>query len=252
MEKITALIVDDEPLMREQLRMKLAHAWPELEIVAEAKNGDEALELLEEKKPQIVFLDIRMPGMSGLQTAQHMAGEAHIVFVTAYDQYAVDAFEHGAVDYLLKPVEVERLHTTVVRLKQRLASPPQDLSALLSQLTATLNPAQKKETLRWIKASVGDNLRFIPVDEVLYFQSDDKYTIVYTDKHEAVIKTPIKELLDSLDAEKFWQIHRATIINMNYIDSVSRDFRGQASVKLKGRNEALQVSRTFSHLFKQM
>ncbi|MGB8600467.1 MAG: LytTR family DNA-binding domain-containing protein [Burkholderiales bacterium] len=252
MEKITALIADDEPLMREQLRMKLAHAWPELDIVAEAKNGDEALQFLAEKKPQIVFLDIRMPGMSGLQTAQHMAGEAHIVFVTAYDQYAVEAFEHGAVDYLLKPVEAERLQTTVARLKQRLASPPQDLTSLLSKLTATLNPSQKKETLRWIKASVGDNLRFIPVDEVLYFQSDDKYTNVYTDKHEAVIKTPIKELLDSLDAEKFWQIHRATIINMNYIDSVSRDFRGQASIKLKGRNEKLQVSRTFSHLFKQM
>jgi DNA-binding LytR/AlgR family response regulator len=252
MEKITALIADDEALMREQLRMKLAAAWPELEIVAEAKNGDEVLAFVAEKKPQIVFLDIRMPGMSGLQTAQHMTGEAHIVFVTAYDQYAIEAFEHGAVDYLLKPVEVERLQTTIARLKQRLASPPQDLSALLSKLTATLNPSQKKETLRWIKASVGDNLRFIPVDEVVYFRSDDKYTIVYTGQHEAVIKTPIKDLLDGLDAEKFWQIHRATIINMQYIDSVSRDFRGQASVKLKGRNEALQVSRTFSHLFKQM
>ena len=252
MTGITALIADDEPLMREQLRMKLVRAWPELEIVAEAHNGDEVLILLQEKKPQIVFLDIRMPGMTGLQAARHIAGEAHVVFVTAYDQYAVEAFEHGAADYLLKPVEEERLQTTVARLKQRLASPPQDLSALLDKLAAAINPSHKKDTLRWIKASVGDNLRFIPVDEVLYFQADDKYTIVYTGKHEAVIKTPIKDLLDSLDAERFWQIHRSTIINMNYIDSVSRDFRGQASVKLKGRNEALQVSRPFSHLFKQM
>ncbi len=252
MTKITALIADDERLMREQLRMKLVLAWPDLDIVAEAQNGDDVLRLMEEKKPQLVFLDIRMPGMSGLQAARHISGSAHIVFVTAYDQYAVEAFEQGAVDYLLKPVEAERLQTTVARLKQRLASPPTDMSELLNKLAATLNPSQKKETLRWIKASVGDNLRFIPIDDVVYFQSDDKYTIVYTAQHEAVIKTPIKELLDSLDPERFWQIHRATIINVNCIDSVTRDFRGQASVKLKGRKDALPVSRTFSHLFKQM
>jgi DNA-binding LytR/AlgR family response regulator len=252
MEKITALIVDDEPLMREQLRMKLARVWPELEIVAEAQNGDEALEWLQAKNPHIVFLDIRMPGMGGLQAARHMAGLAHIVFVTAYDQHAVEAFEHGAVDYLLKPVEEERLRVTMQRLKQRLDAPPSDLHDVLEKLKQTLAPNGHKETLRWIKASVGDNLRFIPVDEVVYFQSDDKYTIVYTGQHEAVIKTPIKELLDGLDPERFWQIHRATIINIHYIDSVSRDFRGQASVKLKGRKEALPVSRPFSRLFKQM
>jgi DNA-binding LytR/AlgR family response regulator len=210
---IRALIVDDERLMREQVRMRLARAWPDLEIVAEAENGFRALELYEAHKPDLAFLDIRMPGMSGLEVARELAGHCHIVFVTAYDQHAMEAFEHGAVDYLLKPVEEERLAVTVARLKDRLKSPPAQIDNLRETLTQHLKGDTKPAYLRWIKAQIGANLRLISIDEIVYFHAEDKYTRVFTATAEALIKKPIKELTDELDPDKFWQIHRATIIN---------------------------------------
>jgi len=172
------------------------------------------------------------------------------VFVTAYDQYAIQAFETGAVDYLLKPATDERLAVTVERLKAKLATPPQDLNAVLAQIGAHLNAG--KARLQWIKATVGQNLRLIPVADVLFFQSDEKYTRVVTSDIEALIKTPIRELIDGLDPEQFWQIHRSTLVNAGAIAGVTRDFRGQAHVKIRGKDETLVVSRIYSHLFKQM
>jgi len=199
-----------------------------------------------------------MPEMTGVEVAKNVAASkevnCHIVFVTAFDQYAVDAFNTGAIDYVLKPYSDERLAIAVSRLKDRLnaipAAPPQDLQALISRLSAKLNP--QVERLKWIKANIGANLRLIPIDDVLFFQSDEKYTLVATKDFDALIKTPIKELLDGLDQETFWQIHRSTVVNATAIDAVTRDFRGQATVKVKGRKENLVVSRPFSHLFKQM
>ena len=261
----TALIADDERLMREQLRSRLREVWPELEVVAEARNGQEAVTLTEQRHPDVVFLDIRMPVLTGVDAARQIAQlptyedasdwpGCEIVFVTAYDQYAVQAFEQGVVDYVLKPYTDERLQAAVERLQARLgqvpAAVPQDLEALLARLSSKL--ALPTEQLKWIKASVGQNLRLISIDDVLFFQSDEKYTLVATAEFDALIRTPIKEILEGVDAAKFWQIHRSTIVNASAIEAVSRDFRGQATVKVKGRKENLAVSRPFSHLFKQM
>ena len=247
-----ALIVDDERLMREQVRGRLAKVWPELSIAGEAENGQRALDLFEEHAPDLVFLDIRMPGMSGLEVARNLTGACHVVFITAYDQHAIEAFEHGAVDYLLKPVEEERLARTVARLKERLAAPPPALDGLLEKLAANLRIDMKPEKLRWIKAQIGVNLRLIPVEEIVYFQAEDKYTRVFTATAEALIKKPIKELVDELDPSRFWQIHRATIVNANEIGAVSRDIRERLMVSLKTRTDKLEVSRSYTHLFKQM
>lgn len=245
-----ALIAEDEPLLRAQLRHRLAGAWPELEICAEAENGEQAVALFEATRPEIAFLDIQMPVKNGIEAARALSGRCHVVFVTAYDQYAVEAFEQGAIDYLLKPVTADRLERCVERIKARLAEPPQAIDALIDGLARRFGLATAK--LSWIKASVGPTLKLIHVDDVLYFQSEDKYTKVVTREGEAYIKRTIKELADELDAERFWQIHRGTIVNAKAIASVGRDQREQPVVKLAGRAESLLVSRSFAHLFKQM
>jgi DNA-binding LytR/AlgR family response regulator len=247
----TAIIAEDEEILRTQLQNKLKKLWPDLEILASVGDGASALEALEDRVPDFMFLDIQMPEMTGVEVARHVAGRCHVVFVTAYDQYAIQAFETGAVDYLLKPATDERLAVTVERLKEKLSTPPTDLNAVLARIGEQIAGA-KKERLQWIKATVGQNLRLIPVSEVLFFQSDEKYTRVVTHDTEALIKTPIRELLDGLDQEVFWQIHRSTLVNVNAIAAVTRDFRGQARVKIKGKDESLVVSRIYSHLFKQM
>lgn len=240
--------------MREQLRVRLGEVWPELQIVAEAKNGEEAVAAVHEHEPDLAFLDIRMPGMTGIEAAQQIGDACHVVFITAYNEYAVDAFEHGAVDYVLKPAEAERLAITVDRLKKRIGSKPSDLGALLTQLSAKLEAAgmQPRGHLQWIQASVGQQLRLIPTAEILFFRSDEKYTRVQTESFEALIRKPIKELTDELDPEQFWQIHRATIVNAKAIAGVTRDFRGRQLVLVKGHPEKLEVSRNYTHLFKQM
>jgi DNA-binding LytR/AlgR family response regulator len=266
-----ALIADDERLMREQLRARLAEVWPELAIVAEAKNGAEAVQLAAEHRPDLVFLDIRMPGVNGIEAARRIAqlpidaddAGCEIVFITAYDQYAVEAFEQGVVDYVLKPAERERLKTTVERIKKRLAGrraaevpgelpaqPP--LQQLLQRLAARLEPGVAPKYLRWIQASVGAQIQMIPVEDVLFFISDEKYTRVQTANLEALIRKPIKELIDELDPEVFWQIHRSTLVNTQAIAGISRDFRGRQLVAVKGSDEKLEVSRSYSQLFKGM
>jgi DNA-binding LytR/AlgR family response regulator len=262
-----ALIADDERLMREQLRARLAEAWPALRVVAEAKNGLEAAELAAEHRPDVVFLDIRMPGASGIDAARAIlqqprdddAAPPEIVFVTAYDEYAVQAFEHGAVDYVLKPAQAERLRLTVERLQRRLAArgtpaeqPPAPLQKLLHQLSAHLLPARAAAPLKWIQASVGAAIQMIPVDEVLFFVSDEKYTRVQTAAAEALIRKPIKELVDELDPDQFWQIHRSTLVNVKAIAGVTRDFRGRQIVSVKGHPHKLEVSRSYAGLFKGM
>ncbi|MBC7624567.1 MAG: response regulator transcription factor [Aeromicrobium sp.] len=254
---LTAIIAEDEPILRAQLKTKLSKLWPDLKVVADVGDGEAALEAIAEHQPHLAFLDIQMPEMTGIEVARSLAAnkalKCHIVFVTAFDQYAVDAFNTGAIDYVLKPYSDDRLQAAVERLKERLGAvplQPQNLESLMQQLAARLNPAVGK--LKWIKANIGSNLRLIPIDEVLFFQSDEKYTLVATKEFDALIKTPIKEILDGIDSERFWQIHRSTIVQAAAIDAVTRDFRGQATVKVKGRKENLTVSRPFSHLFKQM
>jgi DNA-binding LytR/AlgR family response regulator len=269
-----AVIADDERLMREQLRARLAEAWPELQIVAEAKNGLEAVEMVREHRPDVVFLDIRMPGATGVEAARQIAqlpppAEVseddsllpEIVFITAYDQYAVEAFEQGVADYVLKPAERERLTLTVQRIQQRLAARRDDsidapagphLQALLHQLSARLNPSQAPQYLQWIQATVGQSIQMIPVEEVLFFISDEKYTRVQTAQVEALIRKPIKELVDELDPRLFWQIHRSTLVAVKAIAGVARDFRGRQIVSVKGHGQKLEVSRSYSGLFKGM
>ena len=252
----TAIIADDERLMREQLRARLTEVWPDLQVLAEAKNGEEAVVAVNDHRPDLAFLDIRMPGMTGIEAARHIGDACHVVFITAYNEYAVDAFEHGAIDYVLKPAEAERLAITVTRLKQRLGSKPSDLGALLGQLSARLDSAggaaSPRSHLQWIQASVGQQLRLIPAAEILFFTSDEKYTRVQTESFEALIRKPIKELIEELDPAQFWQIHRGTIVNAKAIAGVTRDFRGRQLVLIKGHNEKLEVSRNYTHLFKQM
>ncbi len=278
-DAVTAIIADDERLMREQLRARLSDAWPELQFVAEARNGSEAVALVDEHEPDFAFLDIRMPGTTGIEAARSIIGRedntCQIVFITAYDQYAVEAFEQGAIDYVLKPADRERLAKTVARLKLRVGkgkeSPKsdgaravdgRDVAALLERLATRLDEtadpsnasarAPRAPRLQWIQASVGQSLRLIPVDDVLFFQSDEKYTRVQTAQFEALIKKPIKELIDELDPERFWQIHRATVVNAQSIATVTRDFRGRQIVTVNGHPQKLEVSRTYTYLFKQM
>ncbi len=241
--------------MRDQLRMRLGEVWPELEIVGEAKNGDEAVELVRQLKPDLTFLDIRMPGTNGMEAARQIGNQSNIVFVTAYDQYAVEAFERGAVDYVLKPPEQERLQVTVERLKERLGQPKalvnDSVTQMLSQLAEKM-AAPKPAYLQWIQASIGQDLRMIPVEDILFFRSDEKYTCVQTDKFEALIRKPVRDLAEELDPALFWQIHRATLVNVNAIEGVTRDLRGRHLVMIKGKSDKLEVSRSFLHLFKQM
>jgi DNA-binding LytR/AlgR family response regulator len=246
--RITALIAEDEPMLRRQLKARLAQAWPDLAIVAEAENGAEAVARAQELKPDIAFLDIRMPVKDGLAVAAAIGDTCHIVFVTAYDEYAVTAFEQGAVDYLLKPVTTDRIAKVVARLQSRMAAPPLDLAAVLEQLASR----DTDGPLRWIRASLGNSMQLIPVDDVCYFQAEDKYTKVVTSSGEALIRTTIRELFDELDPKVFWQVHRSTIVNLRAIARVERDYRDQPLVFLKDRPEQLSVSRTFAHLFKTM
>ena len=250
MTRPTALIAEDEPLMRERLKEKLAEAWPELDVVAEAADGNQALELLQEWQPQIAFLDIRMPGRTGLDVAAAIGGDCHVVFITAYDQYALSAFDAGAVDYLLKPVESDRLAATVERIKKKLHSPPADLTALLTELRATVKGDVPH--MKWIKAAIGKQVKLIAVGEVVYFQADTKYTRVVLGNGEALIRTPLKELLAELDPDKFWQVHRGTIVNLDAVSGVLREDAERQFILLKHRQERLPISRQFTHLFKQM
>jgi DNA-binding LytR/AlgR family response regulator len=250
----TAVVVDDERLMRQQIIGRLKEAWPELLIVGEAANGREAVAIVQTLEPDVVFLDISMPEMDGVKVAQALAGRAHIVFVTAYDQYAIRAFDQGAVDYLLKPVEPERVALTCQRVRERLQQKPNPMEDLLEQLSKrwASGSATTREYLRWVQASVGANLRMIPTSDILFFRAEDKYTRVQTENYEALIRKPIKELIDELDPNEFWQIHRATVVRVDAIAQVSRNYRGNQVVHLKGREEKLDVSRSFGHLFKQM
>ena len=271
------LIADDERLMREQLRTRLREVWPELEIVAEAKNGQEAVLLTEQLHPDVVFLDIRMPVLTGVDAARQIAQLAtydeasgwpgcEIVFITAYDQYAVQAFEQGVVDYVLKPADPDRLRLTVQRIQQRMAerasaagkgaqalmsthSP--DMQQLLQRLADQINPGRAPK-LQWIQATVRQTIQMIPVADVLFFISDEKYTRVQTATQEALIRTPIKELVEQIDMTLFWQIHRSTLVNIKAIAGVSRDERGRQLVSVRGHGEKLEVSRSYAGLFRGM
>ena len=243
------MIAEDEPLMRERLQQMLVAAWPEADIVLVAENGNDAWDGFLEYEPEVVFLDIRMPGLAGLEVAQRVGTGAHVVFVTAYDQYAVDAFDAGAVDYLLKPVQAERLARALVRLRAKLAAPPADLRALLQHLQAAL-PGPEAEKLKWIKATVGKQIRLIDVQDVLFFPSDSKYTRVVLADSEALVKMALKDLLGGLDRERFWQIHRGTMVNVKAIAAVERVDAERLQVLVRGSDERLPVSRTFAHLFR--
>jgi DNA-binding LytR/AlgR family response regulator len=259
----TALVADDEPLLRERLVAMLTKLWPELRVVGQARHGREAIELFDELQPDVAFLDIRMPGQSGLDAAQHIARRAQVVFVTAFQQHAVNAFEHGAVDYVVKPFEETRLADTVRRLRERLATAPPPSDARMDELIAALRAqmgqaplhddnARSKEPLRWLRASSGATVRLIPVDEVRYFQADEKYTVVFWQGGEAVIRKTIRELTEELDATVFAQIHRATIVNLREVSHVTRSANETAQVHLKNSADVLNVSRSYLHLFKQM
>jgi len=250
MNPLKAVIAEDEPILRTELKDTLAKLWPELVVCAEAEDGIEALRALTEHRPNILFLDIQMPGLSGLEVAKQASGRCHVAFVTAYDKYAVAAFEQGAVDYVMKPFSAARLATTIERLKAKIANAPASLDGLLKALADATKGA--KEYLRWITASQGNDLRLITVEEISYFQADNKYTLVVTAQQESLIRRPIKELIDELDPQIFWQIHRGTLVNVNAIAGVTRDMGGHLRVKLKERKETLGVSEPYMHLFKQM
>jgi DNA-binding LytR/AlgR family response regulator len=245
----TAILVDDEPNLCALLKRQLTASWPELIIAAEAHNAADALSMIDALQPEIAFLDIRMPGMSGLELATRVGTACHVVFVTAYDQYAVQAFENAAVDYLLKPVSEERLRTTVARLQGRLCQSPPDLSPLIAQLTEQIRP--KKQYLQWLQVSQHNDIELVPVDEVDYFQASDKYTLVVNRKSERVIRTSLKELEDELDPERFWRIHRNAIVRVAAIARVTRDFGG-LTLQLHNHEKTLSVGRSYTHLFRQM
>jgi len=258
----TALIADDEPLLREALARELAQAWPELDVVAQARNGREAIKQFDALRPDVCFLDVHMPGLSGVEAAHQIGRRAHLVFVTAYDHYAVQAFAQGALDYLVKPVEQARLAETVSRLKGRLqaAQPALNTEALLQQLAAQIAQLQSgaaPERLRWIRAQDGQTLRLIPVDDVDYLRADTKYTrVAWRDDAgrpgEALVRIALKALFAQLDPAQFAQVHRSAVVNLQAISRVSRGDNETADIHLKGRKEVLPVSRSYLHLFRQM
>ncbi len=266
MSAATALIADDEPLLRERLAACLVRLWPGLRIVAQARNGREAVDLFDEHQPDVAFLDVHMPGLSGVQAAQALRGRTQIVFVTAYEQYAVTAFEQGAVDYLVKPYDDERLAQTVARLQERIAvqaiqpaggaeaqAAQLRLDGVLAQLADTLRQtAPARPWLQWIKASVGPSVKLIPVDEVAYLKSDEKYTLVAWTGGEALIRKPIRELADELDPDRFVQVHRSVIVNLHHVTQVVRGANETAEVHLRGRADLLPVSRSYLHQFRHM
>jgi len=259
MRRPTALVADDEPLLRDKLVRLLAEAWPELDVVALARNGREAVEMFEAHKPDVCFLDVHMPGLSGVQAAHLIGRQAHLVFVTAFDQYAVEAFAHGALDYLVKPVEPERLADTVARVQERLsaAQPASNTEALLQQLAARLKVDTALVPLKWIRATVGQSVRLIAVDEIDFLRSDEKYTLIawrgdQGKPGEALIRTPLKELVPQLDAQQFAQVHRSVVVNLRAVSHITRGLNETADIHLKGRPEVLPVSRSYLHLFRQM
>ncbi|MDH0867679.1 LytTR family DNA-binding domain-containing protein [Mitsuaria sp. GD03876] len=270
----TALIADDEPLLRDSLQRSLAQLWPALQVVAQARNGREAVEMFDLHRPDIAFLDVHMPGLNGMEAARQIARQAHVVFVTAYEQYALQAFERGAIDYLVKPVDEARLAATVERLQERLAERARQrpgaadqaaLEAVIDELARRMAkppgvaPAQAGGALatdtgplQWIRASVGSTLKLIPVDEILFLRSDEKYTLVVTGEGEALIRTPIRELIERLDPQRFVQVHRSVVVNLHAISHVTRGPNETADLHLKARPEVLPVSRSYLHLFRQM
>ena len=249
MRNPTALLAEDETVLREELRAKLKSVWPELRIVGEAGNGLDALRLLDAHAPDVMFVDVEMPGLNGLEVARQAQGRCHVVFVTAYDAHAVAAFEQGAIDYVLKPFDVARLAVTARRIEQRLDTAPSNLDGLLREIAGA---RPRRTYLRWINASYGNAVRLITVDDVCYFQADTGYTNVVMADGSALIRRSLKELQDDLDPATFWVIHRSTIVNANAIAGVTRDLRGRVSVKLKARPEKLPVSEAHANLFRQM
>ncbi|MCK5541736.1 MAG: response regulator transcription factor [Desulfobacterales bacterium] len=264
MKKVTAIIADDEKQLRIHLKNKLSQIWPELKICAEAENGIEAVKVAKKHKPEIAFLDIKMPGKSGLEAAGEINTICRIVFITAYDQYAVDAFENEAIDYILKPVENIRLEKTVSRLKERLEEKnnianqqeqsiqSENITQILKKISKTISTAKKNKYLQWIKAQHGDSIRLIPVDGITLFKAADKYTAVISKGKEYLIRKTIKELETQLNPEKFWKIHRGTIVKVSSITKVSRSITGRYIIKITEHKEPLTVSRSYIHLFKQM
>jgi DNA-binding LytR/AlgR family response regulator len=251
----TAIVADDEPRLAQHLKERLGALWPELAVVGVAGNGLEARALIDAEAPDVAFLDIRMPGLTGLEVARTAGAGVHVVFVTAFDQYAVDAFEREAVDYLLKPLSDERLGQTVARLKRRIGGQEgaPDLAAALATLSRALPGALAgSQRLAWIRASVGNEVRLISVDDVCYFEANDKYTSVFTADGEALIRTPLKELVAQLDPGRFWQVHRGTVVNLAHVATTTRDLAGRVTIALKSRRERVAVSRAYAHRFKQM
>jgi len=258
-QRPTALIAEDEPLLRESLEQQLALVWPQLSVVARARNGREAIDLFDANHPDVCFLDVHMPGVTGVEAARHIGGRAHLVFVTAYDQYAVQAFAQGVLDYLVKPVDSARLAQTALRLQERLrtAASAVNTESLLQQLAATLEQRTASSSLRWIRASLGQTVTLIPVQDVDFLRAEEKYTVVAWHEpggalREAVIRTALKELAGQLDATQFVQVHRSVVVNLNSIARVVRGSNETADIHLKGRAEVLPVSRSYLHMFHQM
>jgi DNA-binding LytR/AlgR family response regulator len=245
----SAVIAEDEGMLRQELRSLLAQAWPELVVVAEAENGDAALAALDRHSPDVMFLDIQMPGLTGLDVAQRASGRAHVVFVTAYDSYAVAAFEAGAIDYVMKPFALERILETVRRLKARIGETPANIERLLRTLAERIVP---RDYMRFITALHGSEIRLITVDEVCYFQADNKYTRVVTSERECLIRRSLSDIAAALDPKVFWQIHRGTIVNINAVAGIARELGGHLRVRLKARKETLPVSERCAHLFTGM
>jgi DNA-binding LytR/AlgR family response regulator len=255
MNPIRAIIADDEEQLRIYLKARLHALWPELEICAEAANGPDTLSLIEKHQPDVAFLDIRMPGFSGIKVAEKIAGKCWVVFISAYDHYALQAFENEAIDYIVKPVTDERLEKTIQRLQKQVAtasSPPSELAKIIENIFKNFETQKGSYYLNWIKAPYGEEVRLIPVNEVYFFKASDKYTIVMTSDGESLIRKTIKTLAEELDPQQFWQVHRGTIVNVNQIANVTRSFAGNLMIRLKDHPETLSVSRAYSHLFKQM
>lgn len=250
MNRVRAVIAEDEPLLRSALRAQLQVVWPELDICAEAADGEQAVAALEQHSPDVLFLDIQMPGLSGIEVARRAAGRAHVAFITAFDQHAVAAFEQGALDYVLKPFSTERLAATAARMRERLGSAPADLSGLVERLRALVTSG--RDYLQWIAVLSGEAVRLVTVGEVCFFRSDTKYTEVVTADAEHLISRSLRQLAEELDPRMFWRIHRSVIVNVNAIDSVHRGFRGRLDVRLRSRPETLPVSQPYAHLFKHL
>ena len=252
MTSATAIIAEDELPQRRELRALLTELWPQLHIVAECEDGLAALEALQQHRPQIAFLDIRMPGVSGLEVARAAGTHCHVVFITAYEEYALSAFDRGAVDYVLKPVARERLSRALERARARLGSgAPADMAALIDMVQARLQP-RGTQGIKWITASVGNSVKMYSIDEVLFFQAQDKHTRVVTADSEGLIRTSLKELLPALDSETFWQVHRSAIVRVGAIRAVAKSEDGKLQLRVRGRPDVLPVSSSFQHRFRGM